>query len=284
MRYISPREENWTWLILAGLWAVGGIAAWFYSLLVQQALASGLGLFLAACIVAVVGVALRLPMMTVAAHTDERSDHLVMLLGFWATVNWLGMILLHAANFSSVLPAMLVIFAAEGWLHLQFYWRDSWPWLLVQKSSMKFGHRNPSSANSELASEALEPEQALEDDSVDRGDGTEAEEEFVRRTFEGVAEGKRFLSGEIQLRLQSEERSQEVIIGFCPPFQAEPGFEFELTDERIGAQLQNRSPAGVRLIVRRQSGMASSEESLDFCLQWYAAEAELPVEVSSSLP
>jgi hypothetical protein len=179
------------------------------------------------------------------------------------------------------LPALLVVLLAEAWLCLEFDRRHGWPWSLTLAASGEGKLREPPSSALDGQSGTTIQEHT---DSLATGGDDNADENqtFVRRTREGIADGQRFLSGEIQLKLSPDERSKEVVIGFCPAFEGEPSVEFELTDERVSGNLLNCSPGGMRLIVRRNPG--EQPEGLEFDLQWYAAQAEPVLSRPTSLP
>lgn len=142
------------------------------------------------------------------------------------------------------------------------------------------------------AENALPAESAFHDGAADEAIDRELEKEqvveladqlepAVRRSIESRdLDGRRFLSGEVSIKLVEDQKTEEVVVGFCPPFHGIPDVEFESTDENISARLANCTATGMRLQLRR----ARAEAEIDFSLEWYAAQSQVESSDSGTVP
>lgn len=310
MRYITSQEENWTWVLLTACWASGALLGWGYSLLAEHPpLADGI-LLLISAVVAVTGLALRLPILTDAPHSDQRWDHVVMLTGYLATINWLGLIMLHASGLVVACVALMIVASAEIWLLFHYFLygclrlaplqEDHRSCAAEQRSgddsvTLKASFADQTqSENLSWAHASLNAEQTS-GASLDTGPASEVREDaeiglkeaegLLRRSVEGVdEEGSRYLSGEVLVQLQAQEATQEVMLGFCPPFVGNPLLEFEVSDEHVSASMIRLSPAGACLRLRRISSSGDSQPELRVELQWYAVQPSQPQLPAPALP
>jgi hypothetical protein len=253
LKYTTARQQNWTWLSLSAAWAAGAISAWLASVFSTTDSAGTGELFGLALIIAAIGLALRLPIITNAPHADQWSDHVVLLLGYAATVNWLGFLLFRASGMFVSIPAVTVLVLAEVWIHCRFYYSDCLAWL----------------RSAPVAEDRPAVHRQSEDSPL------QAAGPIQRTCVDGVDEqGRRYLSGEIQVTLSAGQTSQELVVGFCPAFAGDPEVDFEVADEHVAARLVQCSPAGMRLAIRRSGAKQSGQSPTTFQLQWYALQSE----------
>ena len=257
MKYTSARQQNWTWLSLSAAWAAGALSAWLASVFSTTDTAGPGELFGLALIIAVIGVALRLPIITDSRHADQWPDHLALLLGYAATVNWLGFLLFRASGMLASVPAVTVLVLAEVWIHCRFYYSDCLAWLRPAPVAKEHSTAHPQA-------EDIPPQAAG----------------HIQRTcVDGVDEqGRRYLSGEIQVTLGAGQTTQELVVGFCPAFVGDPEVDFEVGDEYVTVRLVQCSPAGMALAIRRSGAERGGQSPRTFQLQWFAQQPDSDVE------
>ena len=274
-RYLSELQENAVWICMAGLWLLGGCAAWLFAVASPtQADISGSFLTLLAVLTASVSVSLRLPILSSPPTTSLFCEHLVWLLTGFATANWLGFFVVQSTTLIDAIPAVGTLCFAEVWFHSQVVKLGLLPWLRAGVSML--GNQSASVDN-----ESYEPPSEYE-----TGAAAQEPDGIVRRAVCGVDEnGCGYMSGEIRVSLADGQKQETIVVGFCPAFESEPNLDFECDAEDISWELINCSPAGMRIGVRR----STADSAIDFELQWYAAQSELgetatPVATSSVLP
>lgn len=84
--------------------------------------------------------------------------------------------------------------------------------------------------------------------------------------------GKRFLSGDVLVRMDEGQSKAECVIGFCPAFQNAPDAEVEVLDESFQARVVNCTPSGMRIALRR-SGSRSQSDDVRF--EWFASDSSV---------
>ena len=101
--------------------------------------------------------------------------------------------------------------------------------------------------------------------------GIEATDSTVRRTCEDGIDpaGFRYMAGEIQVIWEESQRAQTVLLGFVPAFHGSPEVELELDCEDCSAQIQNCTPGGLRIQLKRSPDSNSQLTNLS----WYAKES-----------
>lgn len=286
-RYTTDTQQRVSWFCLTTIWAVCGLVAWVSEFNAADhsgnVSASSSLLLLCACAAAGITAVLRLPILASPLKTSAEADHLVWLLSCLAQINWLGYFVLRAENVFEIVPVVLVFAAGDGWFYnraraaaalpwLWQGWADGQTWLGrlgVEATSANGTELNAKPRTAErqtltsLPAQAPETAVAIEENSADR---------ILRRTVEGTDEqGRRYLSGEIELGFGPAASSQVVVVVFQPPFVGAPEVDFECAADDIEMQLINCTPQGMRLTVRR----TTSGEPVRIALQWYAVEVEL---------
>lgn len=278
-RFVNELQENALWLSLSSLWAIGGTMAWLSSPTTSIGRSgSGSELTILALFAATTTLALRLPILTSPTNTRLRSDHAVWLLTSFAAINWLGFFALQTHSWPDAIPIVLLFGLAETWFHIHAWRCAALPWLRECCESFFRGMgalgREPS------AEHHFEMPDPTEHSSVQRS------------TVQGLDEqGRRYLSGTVNVSLAAEQSTQTLSIAFSPPFAGEPEVDFECErdfecegqgddgdGDDVSAYLIHSTPAGMRLGVRRKS----CSRAVDFSLQWYAAEVELSEVLSPS--
>ena len=303
MTYASKREEDLIWIVLASVWAAGGLIAWCVSWIGSSEPVEGSTLAFLALVVAAIGVALRLPVITGTPHQDKFYDQIVFLLGAAATFNWVGCLLLHSQTLQDAIPTLLVVGFAEFWITRSCAFQECCPWQsdvgaiassVVRdvlssgrqvdrtKESLASGFlQNPdSTAQPVEGGLAMHPPDSAEmtRDSVSSSQG----DTVSRRLVDGHDdEGRRYMSGDVKFTLDVGQTSEEIVIGFCPAFSQEPETDFELDHEQLDARLVNCTPVGMRVAVRRIGGSSRSTMPVAAQLQWYAVQLA-PTQLTSS--
>ncbi len=258
-RYVNELQENAVWFCSAATWSVGGLFAWLAAAnSTQKWVGSSSGLVLLAVLATAVSIAVRLPILSSPPKTTQRSDHAVWLLSTFASVNWLGFLVLQAPQWSDVWPVAIILLLSEGWFHVSAWRCNALPWL---REAML--HWVRPIANLGVDSEPR---------PLGRQNQNHLDGRVQRSMVDGVDEqGRRYLSGEIQVAMEAGQTSESIVVSFTPAFVGAPEVDFDCESEGVDVQLINLSPAGMRLGIRRSTGT----EPVDFSLPWYAAEVEL---------
>ena len=258
-RYINELQENAVWLCSAATWSIGGLVAWLTAVNSQTVwIGSSSGLTLLAILAAAISGAVRLPILSSPPKTTQRSDHAVWLMSTFASVNWLGFLMLQAPQWSDVWPVAMIVLLGEGWFHATAWRCNALPWLRENFFSVL----NPLS---QLGSEP-DKRPPVEGNRVD------SDEQIQRRMVDGIDEqGRRYLSGEIRIAMEAGQTTESIVVSFTPAFSGAPEVDFDCETEGVDVHLVNLSPAGMRLGIRRSTGT----DPIDFSLPWYAAEVEL---------
>ncbi len=304
----NQQNELWIFLVVTW-WIgslVAWIAAWTASTSsnANDSLLTASGLLLFG-----VSVALRLPVITSTQPTTSLEDHFACLVTASANVNWLGYLCLSSQSYVAVLPAAVVGLAVEFWLWNEMCRRDCLVGLRVfvssinatlMKTSLIAGAHDAnkldsgsnatakqSSTNSviesstslqlgnepHLGNETVGESRTIQADlpSHIEAEGLNAKDSTVLRTSEEGIDpaGFRYMAGEIQIAWEDSQRSQTVVLGFVPAFQGSPEVELELDCEECSAQIQNCTPSGLRIQLKRVSGSNLPLTNLS----WYAKES-----------
>lgn len=286
-RYITDYQQHVSWLCLTTIWAVCGLVACVNEFSTGDrsgdAGASSSLLLLCACAATGITAVLRLPILASPPKASLEADHLVWLLSCMAQINWLGFFVMRAESAFEIVPLVLAFAAGDVWFYSRARAAAVLPWLWhglahAQAWLLQLGVEAKPVAGAELKANKLTAEHqaptslpaqtpgmavAIDADSAGR---------IVRRTVEGIDEqGRRYLSGEIELDLGPEASSQVVVIPFQPAFVGAPEVDFECAADQVEMQLSNCTPQGMRLNVRR----TARGEPATIALQWYAVEVEL---------
>ena len=265
-----------TWL--CGTWALISCCAWAYSLFqVQSDSLSGGALTACAFALAFIGYWVRRRALDQNSSMQEGKreipNHsltgLAMMLGLAASVNWLGVLVQYSASLGELIPTLVIFVCAELALDVSSRWQQETRESPSGKRELELVTEAP---EVELPNENLLPAiaQAHFEDSPDDGLG---EEEYppVRNTIEQYdLEGRRSLSGFVRTEFAAEQKKQELIVAFCPPFNSRPSIEFEPDDGRVQAQLLNCTPIGARILLQN----TESNDSFTCQLDWYATSED----------
>ena len=314
----SKNQQNELWIFLVITWWIGSLVAWIATWTASTS-SDANDSFLTASGILLFGVsaALRLPVVTSTQPTTSLEDHFVWLVTASANVNWLGYLCLSAQSYAAVLPAGLVGILIEYWLWNEMCRRDCLTGLRdfisafsknLVKNAISSGNdaikvENPtevaanqlavssgvissgvtSSVTSNSVSNAEERTKSYLPDSasIQLDGGVEATDSTVLRTSEDGIDpaGFRYMTGEVQVAWEASQRSQTVVLGFVPAFQGSPEVELELDCEDCLAQIQNCTPSGLRIQLKRSLGSntpasntpASNSQLTN--LSWYAKES-----------
>lgn len=258
-RYVNELQENAVWLCSAATWSIGGLVAWLTAVNSPTTwIGSSSGLTLLATLAAAISIAVRLPILSSPPNTTQRSDHAVWLMSTFASINWLGFLMLQAPQSSDVWPLAMIILLGEGWFHATAWRYNSLPWLRENL----FSHINSLSQ----IGVSSDKRPLVERNRID------ADGQIQRCMVDGIDEqGRRYLSGEIRIAMEAGQTAESFVVSFTPAFAGAPEVDFDCETEGVDVQLVNLSPAGMRLGIRR----STAAEPIDFSLPWYAAEVEL---------
>lgn len=278
-RFVNDSHENLLWLGLSGLWALGGLLAWFVAVSSQASwIVTSSWLVLFASLTCAISASLRLPILSQSPPTTLRADHTVWLLSSLANVNWLGFFILQAPGWPDTLPVILIWLIGEIWFHSAATRLGRLPWLreglgTLFKQLGSLGADQPIVA---AARKPVSPHRPLDGSgSAECGSaesGLDKSGSVERRVVAGHDElGRRYLSGEIYVRLTSDMPSETLVVGFSPAFAGVPEVDVECEADDVEVRLIQRTPTGMRIGIRAISLL----EPLDLALQWFAVEVEL---------
>jgi len=284
--------QNRLWILLTTTWWFGGLTAWMGVAADGSAAVEPGRLMLTALFAMLISATLRLPTITSSAGTSDLQDHWVWLLSFSANVNWLGMILLKSASLWFFVAILVLWLIGECWLGY-WAWRNrrlNWFFTVVAKwyllIAVNARNSSPSGldtrpsysqiatgGNSSPVAPGVEVEESsIEESSIEDSSDTGTQ---IRQTIEDGydSDGRRYLTGSVNLRWDSGQSSQTVVIGFVPAFQADFEFDSETDCEKLTVRLINCTPSGIRLAVRRGEPLERAINRLD----WFATEPQLSV-------
>ncbi len=299
--YVRLRQEHAAWLLLVAGWAMVGMTLWIASASSPWPWEAmrGEAVTLVSLAVVAVAVVLRIPLLSRPKQEAVASYHALWLVGCLASSHWLGFLMMRSAAWIEAVPAMLLIATAEVWVMSRGLRLGALPWL--QELGVEFSTSIGTALK--VADRVIEPNQsglpASEPQwlgtACDAGLDSEAtracepadleSQNLLRRTVDGIDElGRRYLSGEVRVCLQSRQQTESVVIGFVPAFEGEPEVEIECEQEDVSASVVRCTPSGMRIAIRRPR----AELAVTFGFQWYAAQLELkddkPAAVRQWLP
>ncbi len=291
----SKNQQNELWLFLVVTWWIGSLAAWIAAWTASTSSDANDSLLTASGLLFFgVSAALRLPVVTSTQPTTSLEDHFVWLVTASANVNWLGYLCLSAQSYAAVLPAGVVGIAVEFWLWNEMCRRDCLVGLRgfvssinasLMKSSLIAGVHDANKLESESDGRLAQVDSSSHIEAEDLGATANTDNAVLRTSEEGIdPAGFRYMAGEIQVAWEESQRSQTVVLGFVPAFQGSPEVELELDSEECSAQIQNCTPSGLRIQLKRSPGsnnqasntQASSTPGSNLLLtnlSWYAKES-----------
>ncbi len=243
---------------------------------------SGSSLTVVAAMTAAVTTALRWPLLQ--SGIGDIGGTWCWQLCYLAAINWAGGLVLAGTGWLDALPVLVILGLTELGVHQK---------ALQKRSAEMLGATNPepSLANSPLDAGSLlgvsgnptpnttaDPQQ--EAGHEERRLDEQLDGRFDRRLVDAHdVDGIRFVEGEVQLMLADQQTSEEVVIGFCPPFVGHPEVDFEPDHESLSVRLVRCTPSGMRLKVSRGAAAGTQE----VMLQWYARQTDADSEATAGL-
>jgi hypothetical protein len=235
-----------------------------------------------------VSAALRLQILSQSPPTSLRADHAVWFLSSLANVNWLGFFILQAPGWPDTLPVLLIWLIGEVWFHTAATRLGRLPWLREGLGTLfkQLGSLGADQPIVPAAHKPVSPHRPMDESgsaesgSAESGSdksgsdksGSDKSGSVERRLVAGHDEqGRRYLSGEIYVRLTSDKPSETLVVGFSPAFAGVPEVDVECEADDVEVRLIQRTPTGMRIGIRAISLL----EPLDLALQWFAVEVEL---------
>lgn len=262
-------------------WTAISAGAWLMAVLGGDGSVEGSRLTAMAVGVCGIGLGLRWGVISKPCEPDFdswRAPLLTLLLGYVATISWLGCIVLFSSNLLEALPACLVVLATEAWMLTRMDQDYRELLLLVLGAALTnwslLDHLDGVRTRKARSTSTLRAERAAA--AADElhsytltADANLQFSEAVRHTEDGFDEtGRRYMSGEVHVTWARSQKSDEIVIGFCPAFEGDPEVEFEVDQEDVSGRLVNCTPAGIRIALRRPV----AEDRLKLTLSWYAVQ------------
>lgn len=277
-------EDQTGWLAGAAVWAVGAAAGCLVAVAtIEPALAHWQILALAVT-VSLVSLGLRLPVML--THCPERIwlMHAVWMFGFFAQINWAGFLAARSASGTIAAEAILICLGSELWLLAWSVSQGHLPWLkhffdgevhpaaVHASGDCECSHEQPPSLSLSASSLAV----------ADDEDEGELSANIHRELVDGLDEnGQRYLSGTIRVQFDAQQRTETVVISFCPALDGVAQVELECDSEDITAKVENATETGARILIRRSEIGDKAEAMID----WFATASTMATEQhSTNLP
>lgn len=269
------------------VWTVISGGAWLMAFLGGTGSVEGSALTVIALCISGIGLALRWRVIVNPCEStvaDWAVPVLILMVGYVATISWLGCIALWSTNLIEALPACLVVLAAEAWIlaRLDEEYRELLFLVLgavltnltlldrLEWASSKESLASESSRTSAFRAErVMAAEEEIHTYSL-TADANLHFNETVRHTEDGFDEtGRRYLSGEVHVNWGRTQKTEEIVVGFCPAFEGDPEVEFEVDQEDVSGRIVNCTPAGIRIALRRPV----ADDRLKMTLSWYATQS-----------
>lgn len=265
--------------LAVGWWALG-LMTWLVQWRVLQPTFGLLPLAISTVLALAISVALRLPIVSRLLRTNDSEKRQVWLICLGANINWLGVLIL-----SSGIAWGFILIAGSGllveWLFYGLTEDGRAFWRSFSISPIDDGYtsdkqashdRNPvgriTNAIQELCSTSVDSGTESRD-AAELG-GLNLSTPHIRRTMQdGTDEdGHRYLSGEILVDWRSEQRNQNLTVGFVPAFTQVPSVELETDADQCEVRCTHCTQSGMRLNLRRKGQLNEAQVNL----AWYAIQ------------
>lgn len=266
-------EDHTSWLAGAALWASGAVAG--FALAFATGGASTVPhwqLLLLACAVSLVSLAIRLPVLLANCAIQPWLLHAVWILPFFAQVNWAGFLAMRAPNATIAAEAIIICWGMEAWLLVTCRNKLTWIGTLLGRSTAvqasALTAEKPSVVRSEVEQHSL---------VTDKADTADESTDVRRELVDGIDDdGNRYLSGSVRICFEPNQRTDTIVLGFCPVLDSPVHLELECESEEVVAKVEHVTETGARISVRRQSSPEQlREEQLYTTIEWFAQTSDL---------
>ncbi len=206
--------------------------------------------------------------------------------GCAAALHWLGFLVIQVHSIVGSIVLVLLVIIFEIWLVTEFLlrrtdWRSrliGWYVQLIDRSR----NLRDGSTNNYQASVLPEETQVAAADS-DVPDCSECDDQTnectptvcgneLRATSLGIdPEGRTFHAGWVKLTLSAGQKTETVIIGFCPAIVGEVEIELECEPMEFDATVAQQTPSGMRVEIRR----SNAADAVDAILHWQCSAVSL---------
>ena len=293
-------DDQTGWLAGAALWATGAAAGFLLAIADPTVSLVHWQVLVLALAVSIVSVGVRLPVLFAKCDVPAWLLHAIWMFAFFAQVNWAGFLATRAPSGMIAAEALLICFGIEAWL--MYAGRSKLPWFFSlfdgfdpqsdSKSNSQSGARavgsvitaNNASSNKttlqisreesphslRLARETFSAhatEKHAEQYAEPEDDGADIRREFV----DGIDEnGMRYLSGLVKLDLEPNQRTEVILLSFCPALSAPANIELECDDEQVTAKVEHATETGARILVRR----SQISDAATVSVEWFAQASD----------
>jgi hypothetical protein len=253
------------WLAGLALWAFGAAASVFVAVFTSAQAMGLIEILFVASLLSAMSLALRLPVLLCSRVQPNSLVHAMWLLGAFAQLNWAGFLAVRSANGMVAFLAISVCLATEAWATYLFLSKGRLNWLQELSRACLNEWKAPNAAVPPSA--LVKPSDAGEVD-LRQDDGVEdSVDELIRITRDAIDEnGSRYLSGTVHFQMPKSQRTETIVLSFCPPLDAIAEVDLETDCEEITAKVEHVTESGARLTVRRQKVAAAGA----YALEWFA--------------
>jgi hypothetical protein len=259
-------EDQTGWLAGLVVWSIGAAAGCFFALATIETALPHSQVLALAVLVSLVTLGLRSPVMLSRCCDQIWLTHAVWMFALFAQINWAGFLAARASSSTIAAEAILICLGLEAWLLVRCVARGDLPWL-QQFFLGTVQHAIGTPIQTSLHSEGPERSLALaptvnEDEGVD---------DVRREVVDGFDEnGQRYLSGTARLHFQQQQRTETLLLGFCPALNGVAQVDLECDSEDVTAKVENATEVGARISVRRTHIAEAAVVTVD----WYATASE----------
>ncbi len=268
-------DDQTGWLAGAALWATGAATGCMLAIADTGLSLTHWQVLGLAVLVSIVSLGVRLPVLLSKCKVPTGLLHAIWIFAFFAQVNWAGFLAIRAPSGMIAAEALLICLGIEAWL--LFATRARLPWFF----SLFDGFDSPASsvaaslstpANSATQSQMNHTSKHARDsatcDTAEQKCAHEEEVGDIRREFvDGIDEnGERYLSGLVKVYFEPNQRTEAVVLSFCPALTAPASLELECDTEDATARVEHATETGARFLVRRDN----VTESACVSVEWFA--------------
>jgi len=283
-------EDQTGWLAGAALWATGAAAGCMLAIANTSSSLAHWQVIGLAILVSIVSLGVRLPVLLAKCEVATWLLHAIWMFAFFAQVNWAGFLAIRAPSGMIAAEALLICLGIEGWLLVVT--RAKLPWFFSlfdgfdsQGASLDKSAKSATKTVLQLSqglnqgpSEGDHPHslklarETIFHESAERHAASDEECGDIRREFvDGIDEnGERYLSGLVKVYFEPNQRTEVIVLSFCPALSAAASVELECGSEDVTAKVEHTTETGARILVRR----SQITDSATVSVEWFAQASD----------
>ncbi len=268
-------DDQTGWLAGAALWATGASAGCLLAIASSSTSLAHWQVLTLAILVSLVSLGLRLPVLLTKCEVATWLLHAIWMFAFFAQVNWAGFLAIRASSGMIAAEALLICLGIEAWLLIATQAKLPWFFRLfdgfdlseiaADQSPAKRGlslHRDEKADLLKVARDTISSK-GVEQHAASEEEGGDIRREFV----DGIDEnGERYLSGLVKVCFAPNQRTEVIVLSFCPALSTAASVELECDSEEVTAKVEHATETGARIMVRR----SQIAESATVNVEWFA--------------